>query len=122
MVRRFSLLLFATAVLAGGLVACRASPAKARAQLVSGTPVQQAQAAVKLTEHRDVQSIPELIALLNDKDPAVRMYAITALEDLTGQTYGYKFYAPETERAAASRRWQAALREGQLPTTPPTKT
>jgi hypothetical protein len=122
MVRRFPRLLLVTALLPGGLLSCRASPAKARAQLVSGTPEEQVRAAVRLTEHRDVQSIPELIALLNDSDPAVRMYAITALEDLTGQTYGYKFYAPEAERAAAIQRWQEALREGRLPTTPPAKT
>ena len=122
MVRPFPRLLLVTALLLGGLLSCRAGPAKARAQLVSGTPEEQARAAVQLTEHRDVQSIPELIALLNDNDPAVRMYAITALEDLTGQTYGYKFYAPEAERAAAIQRWQEALRAGQLPSTPPAGT
>jgi HEAT repeat protein len=122
MVRRFPLVATVSASVLLGLLSCRSSTEKARVELVSGTPAQQAEAAVKLTEHRDVQSIPELIALLNDSDPAVRMYAITALEDLTGKTYGYKFYAPEPERAAAIKRWQEALRQGELPTTPPAKT
>jgi hypothetical protein len=116
MVRRIPTLVLAAALLAGGLLSCRASTEKVRSELVSGTPVQQVSAAVTVAKRGDVQSIPELIALLDDNDPAVRMYAIMALRDLTGQTYGYKFYGSQEERAAAVQRWQDALRAGKLET------
>jgi hypothetical protein len=114
MVRRTPTLLLATAVAMGGLLSCLASTEKVRTELVSGTPVQQASAAVTVAQRCDVESVPELIALLGDTDPAVRMYAIMALRDLTGQTCGYKFYGSQAERAAAIRRWQDALRAGIL--------
>ncbi len=97
------------------LAACQARPAQQRKELTSGTAVQQATAAVKLAERGDEESIPRLVGLLDDGDPAVRMYAILALEHLTGETFGYKFYASQAERAAAVERWQAALRAGRFP-------
>jgi hypothetical protein len=115
MARRSFLLLLATVALFGGALSCRKPTSEVRAQLVSGTPAEQARAAVRLAGRQDVESVPDLIRLLDDQDPAVRMYAIMALQDLTGQTYGYKFYASEQERAAAVQRWREALRAGEIP-------
>lgn len=96
-----------------GPAACR-SPASARQQLTSSNPLDQVTAAVALAEARDPQAIHRLVALLEDRDRAVRMYAILALERLCGQTYGYKYYEAEASRAAAVRRWQNALRGGRV--------
>mgnify|MGYP003879937573 CR=1 FL=1 len=55
-----------------------------------------------------------LIGLLDDPDIAVRLYAIAALRRLTGNDYGYRYYASDADRAAAVARWQAAARAGEL--------
>lgn len=65
------------------------------------------------------QSAPEDIALLverlEDEDPAIRLYAITALQRLTGQTHGYLYYADEASRAAAVQRWRDATPQESRP-------
>lgn len=53
----------------------------------------------------DPAAIPDLIALLDSDDPAVRLLSIRTLEKLTGRTLGYEHFAPEPERREAVRRW-----------------
>lgn len=53
----------------------------------------------------DRSAIPELIRSLDSDDPAERMLAIGALEEMTGKTFGYRHWAPRSERAAAAQRW-----------------
>jgi len=53
----------------------------------------------------DEAAIPQYVTMLRSDDPAVRMFAIRALFDLTGETFGYDYGAPEAERAAAIERW-----------------
>ncbi|MBI5866272.1 MAG: hypothetical protein HZB38_17515, partial [Planctomycetes bacterium] len=60
-------------------------------------------------ESGDKQAIHSLVSLLEDRDAAVRLYAIKALERLCGKTYGYVYYAPEPSRDAAVGRWREAL-------------
>lgn len=60
-------------------------------------------------EQQDDDAIPELVAALNDDDPAVRFYAIEGLRRLTGQTFDYHFYDDDPDRQAAIERWQAWL-------------
>lgn len=95
------------------LVGCR-SPAAQRRQLASSNPLDAVTAAVALAEAGDAGAVARLVSLLEDRDRAVRMYAILALERLCGQTHGYKYYEPEPARAEAVRRWQAALRQGEV--------
>lgn len=62
----------------------------------------------------DQTKIPELIEQLNSDDPAVRMYAILALEKITGDRKAYDPYAPAHERNAAVRRWVDAYNAKQI--------
>lgn len=73
-----------------------------------------ARAIVRAAERREAGAIHHLVALLEDSDAAVRMYAILALERLTGQTFEYRYYDPEPRRAAAVQRWRQAVRAGQI--------
>lgn len=57
------------------------------------------------TAHRQ-EDVPALVEALEDTDPAVRLFAIEALESLTGETKGYHFYEPEPQRAVAVGRWR----------------
>jgi len=92
---------------------CR-SAAQSRAQLQSPNPVDRAKAAVVAAEQKDRDAVHALIGLLDDPDIAVRLYAIAALRRLTGNDYGYRYYASDADRAAAVARWQAAARAGEL--------
>lgn len=95
------------------LPACHSSEAR-RQQLVSPYPLDRVQAAVRLAEAGDEQAVDLLIELLADRDRAVRMYAILALERLCGETYGYRYYDPEPGRAASIARWRDARQQGKL--------
>lgn len=92
---------------------CR-SAAQNRAQLQSPNPVDRARAAVVAAERKDRDAVHALIGLLDDPEIAVRLYAIEALRRLTGNDYGYRYYASDADRAAAIARWQAAARSGEL--------
>jgi hypothetical protein len=60
---------------------------------------------------KDYKAIPQLVRELDSDDPAVRFYAIQALQKLTGETFGYQFYDDASERRPAVRRWQQWVRE-----------
>ena len=100
-------------LLCGGLAA-GCNSAGERKALSSPSPVERARATVTLAEQRDAASVHKLVDLLEDPDQAVRMYAIIALRRLTGEDYGYRYYAREAERRPAVERWRAALRDGQV--------
>jgi HEAT repeat protein len=69
------------------------------------------EAAVK----NDRSAIPALISALDDKDPAIRLASIQALEDLTGQTFGYNYYDEEDQRRPAVLQWQQWLKDHPQP-------
>lgn len=56
--------------------------------------------------NKDYHSVPQLVKQLDNDDPAVRFYAIQALQDLTGQTFEYLYYAGPDERRPAVQRWK----------------
>lgn len=60
----------------------------------------------------DRDAIPDLIGQLDSDDPAVRMFAIRALERITGLTLGYDHAAPERDRRHAVDRWTAWYHAG----------
>lgn len=93
------------------LVACN-STAQRRAELQSSPPLERAQAAVALAEAGDADAVDLLVNNLEHRDAAVRLYAILALERLTGETYGFEYYDPPAERSAAVSRWRAARAAG----------
>jgi hypothetical protein len=53
--------------------------------------------------------LPQLVKELDNDDPAVRMYANHALEQLTGEKFGYQYFAGEDQREAAARKWRLWL-------------
>lgn len=65
-------------------------------------------------EH-DQSTIRDLIEQLDSDDPAVRLLAISTLERLTGETYGYRQYDPTWQRREAIARWVAAENAGTIP-------
>ncbi len=95
-----------------------AAPAGCRAtggeRMTSTNPYERAQATVRRADAGDPAAIDGLVALLEDEDPAVRMYAILALQRLVGTDHGYHYYGNAAERAAAVQRWQEALQRGEI--------
>jgi hypothetical protein len=66
--------------------------------------------AMKLAaEKRDLAAVPSLIDSLASDDSAERLYAIQALQRITGQTLDYHYYDTDANRAAAIERWKAWL-------------
>ena len=98
--------------------ACRSTSTQ-RELLASNNPLDQVTATVWLAERGDAEAVHKLVSLLEDRDRTVRMYAIQALWQLCGRTYGYKFYEPEPSRARAVRQWRNALRAGEVALHPP---
>ena len=50
--------------------------------------------------------VNRLVELLESEDAAVRLSAVQALRELSGQRFGYDFWADPAARAPALRRWQ----------------
>jgi hypothetical protein len=94
-------------------VGCAAG-AGPRRELASGNPLDRARGIVQVAEAQDPRALHRVVDLLEDRDEAVRMYAITALRRLCGEDLGYRFYASEAQRAAAVARWREALRNGEV--------
>jgi hypothetical protein len=66
----------------------------------------------KVVDQHDARALPVLVNDLASDDPAVRFYAIEALQRLTGgDAKGYVYYAPDEDRAPATERWKAWLAE-----------
>lgn len=103
-----------TAALAGLLIACASPKPPARVPLESRFGPERAAAIVQLGQARDPDAVPALVELLEDDDRGIRMYAILALERLTGQTLGYRYQSSEGERSAAAQRWREAIRDGRV--------
>jgi len=59
----------------------------------------------------DHTAIPRLVEDLNDSDSAIRFAAIQALEKMTGQTLGYRYYDDEPARRPAVQRWWQWLKD-----------
>ena len=60
-------------------------------------------------ENKSTRSIVPLVKRLYDEDPVIRLSAIRALREITGQDFGYRYYEPEVQRIEAIKRWQAWL-------------
>jgi HEAT repeat protein len=75
-------------------------------------------AAIKrVAETKDRTAAPQLVALLDDEDPAVRFFAIEALERIAGDRKGYDYYddAPDDRRPAIARWHQWLVDQGMTP-------
>lgn len=65
-------------------------------------------------QQRDVAAVPHLVEQLDSEDPAVRMMAISALQDICGETCGYSFSDPRWKRDQAVQCWVEAVQSGRF--------
>lgn len=107
--------IMATALPAGlaaiGLASCSSGR---ETSFESATPGARIRATTEAARTEDRSSIPHLIEGLESDDPAVRFLSIQALENLTGATYGYRYFEPEWDRRPAVDRWVEAYESGEL--------
>ncbi len=71
----------------------------------SGT--RRAQAVQMVAAAGDASYVPELIALLDDRDETVRLQAHATLKEMTGHDTGYAPYMERAERAEHVARWRS---------------
>ena len=81
------------------------------ARLQDEDPIVRVGAIRQAGETKDSKSVSHLVDRLTDGDPTVRLFAIIALEKITGRRLGYKSYAPLAERVEAAGRWRQWLRK-----------
>ncbi|UCG33639.1 MAG: HEAT repeat domain-containing protein [Phycisphaerales bacterium] len=93
-----------------GLAVCSCSPV-IQPSLNSSDPQARINAVIEAAERQDEAAVPHLVDLLDDDDAAVRLFAVLALEKITGTRRGYDYAAPAWERGAAVQRWREWLRE-----------
>ena len=79
------------------------------AVITSNDPASKIPAIKKAVDARQTATAPQLVNSLDSEDPAVRFYAIRALRDLTGETFGYVWYAGDGDRARAVQNWKLWL-------------
>src|SRR5215210_4242280 len=74
----------------------------------------------KAVRERDMKVVRQLIKDLDSDDPAVRMFAIHSLEELTGERYGYSYFHDDLQRKTALQSWKQwlAQQEGKAPSVP----
>lgn len=105
MSRSWTMLIIALPLLCG-----RCAPPASTGGFHSPDPASKLYAIRNAGESGDPQYIPELVEQLDDDDPAVRLFAINALERITGQRLGYNPYADEGGRRDAIEAWVDAVK------------
>jgi hypothetical protein len=60
-------------------------------------------------QKHDRRAIPQLVKDLSNDDSAIRFYAIDGLRALTGEDFGYLYYADPDARKLAVARWEQWL-------------
>lgn len=81
------------------------APAISEAEFDAEDPASVLYAIHEAGESRDASKVYDLIEHLDADDPAVRMFAIVALEKITGERHGYNPYAARPERQPAIAKW-----------------
>lgn len=100
-------------------------PVDPRRDLHDPSPARRTQAVLMVAQERREASVPALIEMLDDEDPAVRLAAAETLTRLTGRATDYRPWDDATRRRAAVLDWRAwwasqpGEREAQAP--PPTR-
>ena len=92
-----------------GVVGCRSQHGRNSPRLEAQDPGERIAAIIRAAEQGDRGSLPGLVDRLEDEDPAVRFYAILALDRMTGTRMGYRHGAPVEERRVAVDRWRRFL-------------
>ena len=96
---------------AAGVGGCNAMASRAKVSLESPDPSARVLAIVCAADRSDHSAVPLLVDRLEDEDAAVRLYAILALDRLTGMRLGYRYGASSVERRAGVERWRRFLTE-----------
>lgn len=89
-----------------GVAGCAPKQPPTRADLRATNTPARVPALVNAADQDDERSLGELVHALSDDDPAVRLFAIQALNRRTGQTLGYRYYESADRRRVATRRWE----------------
>jgi hypothetical protein len=63
------------------------------------------------TADDDKKAIYQMVKDLDSDDPAVRFFTINKLKEITGNTFGYRYYDDEIRRKPALKLWQDWLAE-----------
>lgn len=63
----------------------------------------------KAVRTKDRSALPQLVKDLDSDDPAVRFYANHALEKLTGENFGFRYFDDESRREPAAQKWRQWL-------------
>ncbi len=113
-----------TIVMALCLGACGACGPRERQlsqRLTDDNPDVRRQAVVEAGQTLDEQAVPRLVDCLEDPEIDVRFFAILALERITGETMGYKYYDNPCSRRQAVTRWRQWLESRPAPDRPGTQ-
>ena len=67
---------------------------------------------------KDLSAAPQLVKDLESDDAAVRLFAITGLREISGEEFGYVYYADREQRKPAVAKWRQWLRQQGAATRP----
>jgi HEAT repeat protein len=81
----------------------------AKASFESAEPAARNAAIVQAAKTRDAKSVPQLVRMLRSDDPATRVLAIRALEQITGHTLGFDAAGSDEQRARGIEAWEHSL-------------
>ena len=95
-------------------LAAGCAPPASKGGFDSPSPGANLYAILEAARTNDRTAIPHLVEQLYSDDPAVRFAAIETLEQMTGETYGYRYYDDPMTRREAISRWVEAVENGEL--------
>jgi hypothetical protein len=88
-------------------VACRAP--RPAPNIADADPTVKIAGIKQAAARRDRAALPALVEQLDSDDPAVRLFAIQALERIAGERFGYEYYLEDEQRKPAVARWREWL-------------
>jgi hypothetical protein len=106
--------LIATLTLGSLMLLGCSGPAASQGGFDSDNPASRLYAIVRAGHQQQRSAIPDLIESLDSDDPAVRMLAIKALDNITGTRMGYNPYGNRIDRRRALDAWLEAWRSGRF--------
>ena len=95
-----------SAILVCTLIGC---VPKGKPSLSDPDPMLSIPAIRKAADSGDPQARAKLVELLDSDDPAIRFYAIEALQRIAGTRMGYDYYGEQSQRSEAVKRWRSWL-------------
>jgi hypothetical protein len=101
------------AVLCGTLASVGCVHPRAPVVVTDPDPSVKIPAYKQAVRRKDRAAVRQLVADLESDDPAVRLYAIGALERLTGERLGYRYFDSDEARRPAVDRWRQWLQDGE---------